>query len=55
MFKLTTKSIYSLEKGESTVLCCDDVEYKELPKLDCNKYEWFKDKTQAGRALVTRI
>lgn len=53
---ITTKSIYSLNIGESTVLCIDDIEYKELEKLD-NKYEWFKDNSFSGngRALVTRI
>jgi hypothetical protein len=31
MFTLTTKSIYSLNKGESVVLSIDDVEYKHKP------------------------
>ena len=31
---LTTKSIYSLENGESTVCCKDDKEYKEAIKLN---------------------
>ena len=53
---MTTKSIYSLELGESTVLCRDDIEYKELSGLNSD-YEWFKDNTFSGngRALVTKI
>ena len=55
MFRLTTKSIYSLEVGESTILCFDDIEYKHLEGLDTNIFEWFKDKAQNDRALVTRL
>lgn len=28
--KMTTKSIYSLEKGEATVVSIDDLEYRDL-------------------------
>lgn len=54
---ITTKSIYSLALNESTVLCIDDIEYKELKTLSKDFYEWFKDNTLSGngRALVTKI
>jgi len=57
MFKLTTKSIYTLNKGESTVLCVDDKEYRDLKTLDTKVYEWFKDNSFSGcgRALVTKL
>lgn len=57
MYKLTTKTIYELNKGESTVLSTEDKEYKDLKSLDKEKYEWFKDNSLNGcnRALVTRI
>ena len=53
MLKMTTKSIYSLNKGESVVLSIDDKEYKNIPLLPKNHY--LIEKIDIFSVMVTKI
>ena len=50
--KMTTKSIYNLNKGESTVLCVDDIEFDSAIKISQDYPDSFQLKTKDEYAII---